>query len=345
MSAFWRGRRVLVTGHTGFKGAWLTLWLSSLGADVTGLSAGVPTEPSLYSLAGVSGDARSVDADVRDAPAVRDAVAAAKPDVLLHLAAQPFVRRSYEDPAHTWAVNVDGTINVLDAARHAGVPATVVVTSDKCYDNDPARPRRPFVEDDPMGGHDPYSSSKGAAELAVDAWRRSYGMRVATGRAGNVIGGGDWGEDRLIPDIMRAASAGTPIAIRRPDAVRPWQHVLEPLSGYLLLAERLWNDAAFAEGWNFGPAAGDAQPVSRVVERISELWPGDLTWAVDGGPHPHEAGYLALDSTKARERLGWAPVWELDTALERIVEWHVAHRDGADLRALTLAQIEAYFNS
>jgi CDP-glucose 4,6-dehydratase len=340
--AFWEGRRVLVTGHTGFKGAWLTLWLTSMGADVTGLSDGVPTEPSLFALAGVADDARSVQADVRDGALVHQAVASSKPDVVLHLAAQPFVRRSYEDPAQTWAVNVGGTINVLDAARHAEVPVTVVVTSDKCYDNDPARPPRPFVEGDPMGGHDPYSSSKGAAELAVDAWRRSYEMRVATGRAGNVIGGGDWGEDRLIPDIMRAASAGTPIAIRRPDAIRPWQHVLEPLSGYLLLAERLWDDSSYAEGWNFGPDPQDARPVRHVVERITDLWPGELTWDLDPGPHPHEAGFLALDSAKARERLGWAPTWNLDAALERIVEWHAAHRDGADLRALTLAQIEAH---
>jgi CDP-glucose 4,6-dehydratase len=271
---------------------------------------------------------------------VRRAIGDAKPDVVLHLAAQPFVRRSYEQPAETWAVNVDGTINVLDAVRQADVPVTVVVTSDKCYDN--REQRRPFVESDPMGGHDPYSSSKGAAELAVDAWRRSYGIRVATGRAGNVIGGGDWGEDRLIPDIMRAASAGSPIAIRRPDAIRPWQHVLEPLSGYLLLAERLWEDGELAEGWNFGPDPADAQPVSHVVERITALWPDELAWDIDPGPHPHEAGFLALDSTKAREQLGWAPRWDLDAALERIVEWHVGHRDGADLRELTLAQIAAH---
>jgi CDP-glucose 4,6-dehydratase len=337
---FWDGRRVLVTGHTGFKGSWLTLWLASMGAEVTGVSDGVPTEPSLYALAGVGSDARTVETDVRDMGAIRRAVADAKPDVVLHLAAQPFVRRSYEDPARTWAVNVDGTINALDAARHEDVPVTVVVTSDKCYDN--REQGRPFVESDPMGGHDPYSSSKGAAELAVDAWRRSYGMRVATGRAGNVIGGGDWGEDRLIPDIMRAAGAGTPIPIRRPDAIRPWQHVLEPLSGYLLLAQRLWDDAAFAEGWNFGPAADDAKPVRWIASRIGELWPDELTWELDEGPHPHEAGFLALDSTKARERLGWAPAWELEMALERIVEWHLGHRDGADLRALTLAQIEAH---
>jgi CDP-glucose 4,6-dehydratase len=342
---FWDGRRVLVTGHTGFKGAWLTLWLASMGADVTGVSDGVPTEPSLHALAGVADDARSVEADIRDAALVHQALQSTKPDVVLHLAAQPFVRRSYEQPAQTWAVNVGGTINVLDAARHAEVPVTVVVTSDKCYDNDPARPPRPFVETDPMGGHDPYSSSKGAAELAVDAWRRSYGLRVASGRAGNVIGGGDWGEDRLIPDIMRAASAGGPIAIRRPDAIRPWQHVLEPLSGYLRLAERLWDDAALAEGWNFGPDPQDAKPVRHIVDRVTELWPGELRWDLDPGPHPHEAGFLALDSAKSRERLGWAPAWDLDAALERIVEWHVAHRDGADLRAVTLAQIDGYVSS
>jgi CDP-glucose 4,6-dehydratase len=340
---FWAGRRVLVTGHTGFKGAWLTLWLSSLGADVTGLSAGVPTEPSLYALAGVDDDVRSIKGDIRNAATVHQAVADAKPDVVLHLAAQPFVRRSYEDPADTWAVNVDGTISVLDAVRLAEVPATVVVTSDKCYDN--REQGRPFVETDPMGGHDPYSSSKGAAELAVDAWRRSYDLRVATGRAGNVIGGGDWGEDRLIPDIMRAASQGTPIAIRRPDAVRPWQHVLEPLSGYLVLAERLYEDAAFAEGWNFGPDPQDAQPVRHIVRRVTELWPGELAWDLDPGPHPHEAGFLALDSTKSRERLQWEPRWDLDAALARIVEWHAAHRDGADVRTLTLAQIERYVSS
>jgi CDP-glucose 4,6-dehydratase len=340
---FWGGRRVLVTGHTGFKGAWLTLWLASLGAEVTGLSAGVPTQPSLYALAGIEADARAVEADVRDAEAVRRAVAEAQPEVVLHLAAQPFVRRSYEEPAETWAVNVDGTINVLDAVRQARVAVTVVVTSDKCYDN--REQRRPFVESDPMGGHDPYSSSKGAAELAVDAWRRSYAIRVATARAGNVIGGGDWGEDRLIPDIMRAAGAGTPIVIRRPDAVRPWQHVLEPLSGYLLLAQRLWEDEGAAEGWNFGPDAAGAQPVSHIVERVTALWPDELTWEIDPGPHLHEAGFLALDSTKARERLGWAPRWDLDTALERIVEWHRGHRDGADLRALTLAQIDRYVSS
>ena len=329
-----------MTGHTGFKGAWLTLWLASMGAEVTGVSDGVPTEPSLFALAGIADDARTVEADVRDAALVHQAVKSAKPDVVLHLAAQPFVRRSYDDPAYTWAVNVGGTVNVLDAVRHAEVPVTVVVTSDKCYDN--REQRRPFVEDDPMGGHDPYSSSKGAVELAVDAWRRSYGIRVATGRAGNVIGGGDWGEDRLIPDVMRAAETGTPIPIRRPDAIRPWQHVLEPLSGYLLLAERLWGDAAFAEGWNFGPAPEDAKPVRWLADRIAALWPDELAWDVDPGPHPHEAGYLALDSTKARERLGWTPAWGLDAALERIVEWHRGHRDGADLRALTLAQIRAH---
>jgi CDP-glucose 4,6-dehydratase len=331
---------VLVTGHTGFKGAWLSLWLASMGAEVTGLSAGVPTQPSLFELAGVADDARTVDADVRDAALVHQAVHSAKPDVVFHLAAQPFVRRSYEDPAETWAVNVEGTVNVLDAVRHAEVLVTVVVTSDKCYDN--REQRRPFVEDDPMGGHDPYSSSKGAAELAVDAWRRSYGLRVATGRAGNVIGGGDWGEDRLIPDIMRAALDRKELRIRNPEAIRPWQHVLNPLSGYLKLAESLWESDEFADGWNFGPDERDARPVRWVLERLSDLWGEPIPWRHDGGSHPPETMYLRLDSSKARVRLGWTPRWNLEQALASIVSWYKAFRAGDDLREHSLRQIEEF---
>jgi CDP-glucose 4,6-dehydratase len=344
--AFWRGRRVLVTGHTGFKGAWLTLWLASMGADVTGVSNGVPTEPSLVALAGVADDARSVDADVRDPALVHQAVKSSKADVVLHLAAQPFVRRSYEDPAHTWAVNVDGTVNVLDAVRHAEVPVTVVVTSDKCYDN--REQGRPFVEDDPKGGHDPYSSSKACAELVADAYLRSFfapspdAPRLGSARAGNVIGGGDWGKDRLIPDIMRAATAGTVIRIRNPDAVRPWQHVLNPLSGYLQLAEALVENAQAAGGWNFGPDPDDVRPVSWITDRVTALWPGELRWEADPGPHPHEARYLSLDSTKAREQLGWEPGWGLEDALQSIVSWYGALRAGEDMRRTTLEQIESF---
>lgn len=359
--AAWRGRRVLVTGHTGFKGAWLSLWLQALGAEVTGFSAAVPTDPSLFTLAGV-GDGLRADlrGDVRDAAAVREAVASSRPEVVLHLAAQPMVRRSFLEPRETYETNVMGTVNVLDAVRVAGggsVRAVVVVTSDKCYENSDRRAPRPFVESDPMGGHDPYSNSKGCAELVTDAYRRSYfaggdagdvgEVRVASGRAGNVIGGGDWGEDRLVPDIVRAATAGAAVPIRRPDAVRPWQHVLNPLSGYLVVAQALLGEGpgrdAAATGWNFGPAADDVRPVSWIVERLTELWPDELRWDVDPGPHPHEAGYLALDSSRARSELGWQPRWDLGAALAAIVAWHVAARDpGTDLRALTLAQIQRF---
>lgn len=347
-AAFWAARRVLVTGHTGFKGAWLSLWLARMGADVVGLSDAVPTRPALYDLAGVAGDlAAEARADVRDHEAVLRAVAEHAPEVVIHMAAQPFVRRSFAAPRETYEVNVMGTVNVLEAVRvRDSVRAVVVVTSDKCYDN--REQRRPFVEGDPMGGHDPYSNSKGCAELVADAYLRSFfaadpdGPRLATGRAGNVIGGGDWGQDRLVPDMMRGAVAGAAVRIRNPEAVRPWQHVLNPLSGYLLLAQRIWEDAGAQGGWNFGPAADDARPVRWIADRVSALWPGEIGWEVDPGPHLHEAAHLALDSTKARDILGWEPRWDLERALESIVTWHAAQRDGADLRVVTHAQIDAF---
>lgn len=354
--AAWSGRRVLLTGHTGFKGAWLALWLQKLGAEVTGVADAVPTTPSLFELAGVrEGLTDHVVADIRDAQAMQDAVAAARPEVVIHMAAQPMVRRSFVEPRATYETNVMGTVNVLDAVRLAGaetVRAVVNVTSDKCYDNreDGSRPPRAFVEDDPMGGHDPYSNSKGCAELVADAYRRSFfsdqtthPARLASVRAGNVIGGGDWGEDRLVPDIMRAAAADAPIAIRNPEAVRPWQHVLNPLSGYLTVAERLLaGDDTAAAGWNFGPSPDDVKPVRWIADRLTEGWPQPLRWELDPGPHPHEAHFLALDSTRAHERLGWAPRWDLEDTLGAIVDWHLAHRDGADMRAVTLGQIEAF---
>jgi CDP-glucose 4,6-dehydratase len=346
---FWDRRRVVVTGHTGFKGSWLTLWLRRMGADVTGLANGIPTTASLYEQAGVGAGLREVQIDVRDFAAIRDTLAECRPEVVFHLAAQSLVRRSFRDPRETYETNVMGTVNVLEAVRRAGsVRAVVNVTSDKCYDNRPGRPPRPFVEDDPKGGHDPYSNSKGCAELVTDAYVRSFfaddpdGPRLASARAGNVIGGGDWGEDRLIPDIVRAALAGEVIRVRNPTAVRPWQHVLNPLSGYLVLAQALVADAELAGGWNFGPPIADAQPVSWIVDRISELWRGKLRWEIDPGPHPHEAHFLALDSTKARERLGWTPGWRLEEALESIVAWSNALRKGSDVRQVTLDQIEAF---
>ncbi len=346
--AVWRGRRVLLTGHTGFKGAWLSLWLQQLGAELTGLAHDIPTDPSLFVLAGVEdGLARHVLADVRDADAVRVAIAESDAEVVLHLAAQPLVRRGYAEPRRTYETNVMGTVNVLDAVRTGapGVRAVVVVTSDKCY----ARrgEDRPFVEDDPLGGPDPYASSKGAAELVVAAYRRSFfsgpdGPRLASARAGNVLGGGDWGEDRLVPDLVRAAGAGVPLALRHPDARRPWQHVLEPLSGYLLLAQGLLHGDPVDTAFNLGPAPEDVRPVRWVVERLAERWPCELAWERDLGPHPPEAPVLALDSTRARERLGWRPRWGLERALEAVAAWHAAHAAGADVRATTLGQLAAF---
>ncbi len=348
--AFWSGKRVLVTGHTGFKGAWLALWLAEMGATVIGASDAVPPAPCLFQAARVQDIVDHHELDVRDREGVASLIAATRPDVVLHLAAQAYVRRSYLEPVETYEVNVMGTVHVLDAIRRAeGVRAAVVVTSDKCYDN--RETGRAFVEDDPMGGHDPYSNSKGAAELVTDAYRRSFfsgdgTTRIGSGRAGNVIGGGDWGEDRLIPDMMRGALAGEPIRIRRPDAIRPWQHVLNPLSGYLVLAQGLYSGHPdVATGFNFGPDPDDAQPVQAIVDRLSAKWPGALTWEIDEGPHPHEATYLALDSARAHERLGWAPGWTLDQALDSIVEWFAAHRDGADMQAVTSGQIARFARS
>ena len=345
--AFWRDKRVLITGHTGFKGAWLALWLVEMGAVVSGLADRVPTDPSLYALAGLADDVAARDGDVRDLDAVRAAVAASSPEIVIHMAAQSLVRRSFVDPVGTYATNVMGTVNVLEAVRLAGdVRVVVNVTSDKCYEN--REWDWGYREYEPKGGHDPYSSSKGCSELVTDAYRRSFffdaveGPRVASARAGNVIGGGDWSEDRLIPDIMRGAVAGEPIPIRSPGSVRPWQHVLNPLSGYLVLAQALWESGEFADGWNFGPADEDARPVSWIVDRLSEMWPGELDWRIDDGPHPHEARYLKLDSSRARGRLGWGPRWDLERALRAVVDWYAALNEGADMRAVSVEQIAAF---
>ena len=346
--AFWRGRRVLLTGHTGFKGAWLSLWLQQLGAEVAGLSNCVPTTPSLYELARV-GAAMSDElvTDVRDYDAVRAALARARPEIVIHMAAQSLVRRSYADPRETFETNVMGTVNLLEAIRTTGHARVVVnVTSDKCYENDGRD--RGYREDDAMGGVDPYSSSKGCAELVTASFRRAFfaagpdGPQLASTRAGNVIGGGDWSEDRLVPDLMRAALQGEPLRVRSPEAVRPWQHVLNPLCGYLVLAQALWESDDYATAWNFGPADGEARPVAELVERLRVLWPGGLDWDRDEDEQPHEAHALRLDSSRARTRLGWRPVWGLDEALERIVTWYQAFAAGADMRATTHEQVEAF---
>jgi CDP-glucose 4,6-dehydratase len=347
-SDFWLGRRVLLTGHTGFKGAWLALWLQSLGAELTGVSSGTPTQPSLYEQAGVAHGMREQRADIRDRQAVSDAVERARAEVVFHLAAQPMVRRSLREPALTYDVNVMGTVNLLEAVRTVApeARAVLVVTSDKCYENPPGA-RHAFREGDPLGGSDPYSSSKAAAELVTAAYRRSFmsgedAPRLASARAGNVIGGGDRGEDRLLPDALRAVEAGDLLRVRNPAAVRPWQHVLSPLAGYLLLAQVLWRDPNAARAWNFGPPPGDARPVGWVVERLAELWGGELRWQADEGPHPPEAGYLELDSAAARAALGWRPAWGLEESLQRIVEWHRRERRGEDMREHSLEQIAAY---
>jgi CDP-glucose 4,6-dehydratase len=345
--AFWHGRRVLLTGHTGFKGAWLALWLQSLGAHVTGFSDGVPTHPSLFELARVGEGMDSVWGDVRDHHVLARAVADAAPEIVIHMAAQSLVRRSFVEPRETYATNVMGTVNLLDAVRvnGAGVGALVNVTSDKCYEN--REWEWGYREHEPMGGYDPYSSSKGCAELLTAAFRRSFfsapeGPRIASARAGNVIGGGDWGEDRLVPDIMGAAMAGERVRVRNPNSIRPWQHVLNPLSGYLLLAQALCDSPEHAQGWNFGPVEEDARPVGWIVERMSELWPGGLRWELDHGPHPHEARYLKLDSSLARARLGWRPLVGLDATLQSIVAWYRALGDHGDMRAVTVDQIQGF---
>lgn len=347
MNDIWKGRRVLVTGHTGFKGSWLSLWLEALGANVTGLALAPPTDPSLFAAARVASRVTHVEGDVRDPAVVRAVVEAARPEIIFHLAAQPLVRHSYDDPVGTYATNVMGTVHVLEAARLvSGVGAIVCVTSDKCYEN-----REwiwPYRETDAMGGHDPYSSSKGAAELVIAAYRRSFftghGPALASVRAGNVIGGGDWATDRLVPDLVRAFATGTPPLIRSPDAVRPWQHVLEALGGYLAIGERLLEgDMGFADGWNFGPADDDARPVSWIVERMRAAW-GEAADQplVDRRLLPHEAGLLRLDCSKVRAALGWRPSLTLHQALEWVVAWHRAVAAGQDAQAVTRAQIARY---
>lgn len=344
---FFRDKRVFLTGHTGFKGAWFCLWLHRLGARITGYSLASPTEPSLWRLAGVDELVHSVTGDVRNQELLEVTLRDAAPDIVIHMAAQAIVLDSYADPITTYSTNMMGTVNLLEAVRRTtGIKAVIVVTTDKCYEN------REWVwgyrEDEPLGGHDPYSSSKASAELVSAAYRRSFfaekpeGPSLATVRAGNVIGGGDWAKDRLIPDCVRSLTAGEKLLVRNPLAVRPWQHVLDPLSGYLHLAKRLTTDgSAFAEAWNFGPDTDGARPVRWIVDRISESII-DFEWKQDRAFHPHETLHLKLDSSKARVRLGWKPCWNLEAALQKTLEWYEAWRRGQNMRDVSFKQIDEY---
>lgn len=344
---FWAGKRVFLTGHTGFKGSWLALWLQAMDARVKGFALAPATDPALFEAARVADGMESQLGDIRHLEGLRASMSDFAPEIVIHMAAQPLVRESYRDPVGTYATNVMGTVHLLDAARALpDVRAIVCVTTDKCYEN------REWVwgyrEDEAMGGHDPYSNSKGCAELVCAAYRNSFfqgpdAPALATARAGNVIGGGDWAEDRLIPDILRAFDAGRAAPIRNPISTRPWQHVLEPLAGYLVLAEALWKGGQdHAEGWNFGPRDEDARPVQAIVESMAALWGEGARWETDAGPHPHEARYLKLDISKAGARLGWRPRWTLEDALGRIIAWHQAWRGGSDMRGHCFADIADY---
>jgi CDP-glucose 4,6-dehydratase len=348
---FWHGKRVFITGHTGFKGSWLATWLRRMGADVTGYSLPPPTAPSMYAEARVGDGIRSIEGDVRDLPNLEACMSRYSPEIVIHLAAQAMVKTGYSDPLTTYTSNVVGTLHMLESVRKVpSVRVVVTITSDKCYDNQEWI--WGYRENDRMGGHDPYSSSKGCAELLISAYRDSYfppariadhGVALASTRAGNVIGGGDWSADRLVPDVMRAIMKREPVQIRRPAAIRPWQFVLEPLRGYLDLAERLWHQGEeFAEGWNFGPDPEQIQPVQWIVEHLAEKWGEGASWSLDQAIHPHEDHFLRLDCTKAKTLLGWRPALALETALDWIVEWYRASTTGDDVRELTEEQIARY---
>jgi CDP-glucose 4,6-dehydratase len=342
---FWQGRKVFVTGHTGFKGSWLSLWLNKLGAEVTGYALKPPTNPSLYEITKLSSTMNSIIGDIRDTEALQQAISYSKPEIVFHMAAQPLVRESYHAPVETYATNVMGTVNLLEAVRQCpSVKAVVNVTTDKVYENQEWH--WGYRENEPLGGLDPYSSSKACSELVTQAYRHSfftYGVALASARAGNVIGGGDWAADRLIPDCVNALLGEEPVRIRNPVSIRPWQHVLEPLSGYLRLAEKLYTQGKpFAESWNFGPEEQDAKPVQWIVEALCAKWGHDKGFTVDEGEHPHEAKFLKLDCAKAKHELNWQPCWSLDTALDKIVEWSKVYQAQGDIRTICLEQITAY---
>lgn len=352
---FWHNKRVFLTGHTGFKGSWLCLWLHHLGVNLTGYALEPPTKPSLFELANIDKLMNSTIGDIRDIEDLSKTMVAADPEIVIHMAAQPLVRESYNNPSETYAINVMGTVNLFEAVRCCkNVKAVINVTTDKCYEN------KEWIwgyrENEALGGYDPYSNSKACSELVTASYRDSFfnpkdyathGVGIASVRAGNVIGGGDWADDRLVPDIVRTILKGDKVSLRNPHAIRPWQYVLEPLSGYLMLAQRLYeNGVEFSEAWNFGPNESDAKTVEWIVKRFSNQWGTSFEFNQDTGHNPHEANYLKLDSAKARNRLQWYPKWNIEQAIDRIVEWYKIYtRDGGDTRTICLQQIEDYLNN
>ena len=344
-SEFWKGKKVFLTGHTGFKGSWFSIWLNTKGDVVKGNGLKPATKPKKFTIAVIEGLVESDINDIRDYSALCSSILKFSPDIVFHMAAQPLVRASYEKPLETYETNVMGTANLLEAVRQcSSVKAVVNITTDKCYENNEWV--WGYKETDPMGGRDPYSGSKGCSELVTASYRESFlkdaNIGVATARAGNVIGGGDWAEDRLIPDILRSFDASKPVIIRNPNATRPWQHVLEPLSGYLSLAEQLFkNPGEFSEGWNFGPHDHDVRPVDWILDQMTNLWPG-ASWALDQDDNPHEATLLKLDMSKASAILGWTPTWRLDTTLAKIIGWHKHWIEGADMRVECINEINEF---
>lgn len=348
---FWQGKKVFIIGHTGFKGSWLCLWLATLGADITGYALQPPTQPSMYELCKINDLVNSIRGDVRNLEFLTKSLLRAQPEIVIHMAAQPLVIHSYKNPVETYAINVMGTVNVLEGVRNCkSVKAVVNVTTDKCYEN--KEWLWGYRENEPLGGYDPYSTSKACSELVTASYRSSYfnpneydrhHVALASARAGNVIGGGDWAPGRLIPDCLTALLYNEKIIIRSPYGIRPWQHVLEPLSGYLLLAQHLYEDGTnFAEGWNFGPHDYSAQSVEWIVNKLCQLWGSNGAYEIDKTSHPHEAHYLKLDCSKAKSRLNWSPRWNLEHTLVKIVEWTQAYQQQATMREISLRQIQEY---
>ena len=342
---FWIGKRVFVTGHTGFKGSWLCLWLNHLGSSVKGYSLQPPTSPSLFEAAKIDSIVDSQIGDIRNQELLHKSMVSFNPDILIHMAAQPLVRLSYDEPIETYEVNVIGTVKVLEVARYcSNLKAIINITTDKCYEN--VGLDKSYSETDPMGGFDPYSSSKGCAELVASSYRRSFltdlGIGIASVRAGNVIGGGDWANDRLIPDILRSFELNKAVIVRNPNATRPWQHVLEPLSGYLLLAQRLYNDnKLYSEGWNFGPDEKDVKPVHWILDKMISYWP-NASWSLDDNVNPHESSFLKLNISKASELLGWTPTWDLQLTLGSIIRWHKLWLSDADMGKVCITEIDKF---